>query len=338
MESFFVEEQKTPVVKTNTGFSTRFIPTNYVLMNLDVSAFIDDIPEFVHPLTEYRRPAHLYLDGASIQFPYINEKPITASIFSGYFDDPSSSSLLREYFKITYSKPAFRSLPSGKVFDPDIDVSGTGIALTGVPKNKNIALGAYGYWNSLTGDEAKITSDVRIATPGTSFPANAYLGFHGEIPTGKAFFRGGFSSLLGSDTSGQLYIEAVLKDYAPGKKRIDRNIHMLFEPRIKGEYQDISLTFFYSPVEENNTNFLGTNLLWGIGNMERHKMRGGISLLGSFNPENPGTLTPFSFSVTPFYSIMKGDFVFQIAAALNPLLMSDYRTAGKIQATIKAVY
>lgn len=136
----------------------------------------------------------------------------------------------------------------------------------------------------------------------------------------------------------QLYIEAVLNNYSLGNPRIDRNVHILFEPRIKGEYQDVSFTFFYSPVEENNTNYLGANLLWGIGNMEKQKMRGGISLLGCFNPEDPGTITPFSFSVTPFYSIMKGDFIFQVAATLNPLLMNDYRTAGKIQATIKAVY
>ncbi|HKL85985.1 MAG TPA: hypothetical protein VJ861_06610 [Treponemataceae bacterium] len=338
INSFFVSEKRIPMFQTEAAISTRFSPTNNILMNLDISSYIDNITDFVHPLTEYRKPAYLYFDGASIQFPYINETTTVLSVFTGFFDDPSSSSLLRDYFKLTYTKPTFRSLPSGSVFDPQVDINGTGVALTGVPGNKNIAIGVYGYWKSLRNDEGMLTGTFRIARPGTVFSVNAYGGFIGEITTGKAFINGGFSSLLGSDSSGQLYIEAIIKEYSPGETRIDRNIHILFEPRIKGEYQDVSFTFFYSPTKENNTNFLGTNLLWGIGSIEKQKMRGGLSLLGTFNPENPGTLTPFSFSVTPFYSIMKGDFLFQIAATLNPLLMNDYRSAAKIQGTIKAVY
>lgn len=200
MESFFVPEQNTPIVKTETGLSARFLPTNFIVMNLDVSASIDNIPSFLHPLTEYRRPAYLYFDGAFIQFPYVNERSTILTIFSGFFDDPSSSSLLREYFKIIYTKPTFRTLPSGDIFDPHVDISGTGIALTGVPGNKNMALGAYGYWNSLTGDKATITGDFRIATLGTIFSANAYMGFLTNITTAKTFMRGGFSSLFGIDS------------------------------------------------------------------------------------------------------------------------------------------
>jgi len=131
-------------------------------------------------------------------------------------------------------------------------------------------------------------------------------------------------------------------------KDLGKNMYLLFEPRIHLEKADVVLSFFSSPVFPENmnryiaveaeTNFLGANLLVATGDLDYNKWRFGASFLTSMDPEDPGTLTPFSFSVSPFYTMRISDYTLDITAVLKPLHLDDIREAGEIRILLKAVY
>ena len=239
--------------------------------------------------------------------------------------------------KTSVSPPEF-AIPAGSVFDPDPVIAGNGLVFWGVPGDGSLALAGYGYWNSLMGSDTALTWDVRASRTDVFFTYNMYGGFLAEMATGVPYLRAGFTGLFSSEQGNSLFIEGILKDYAPGsKKRIDRNIHVLFEPRIQLRPADIAF-IFYSPLEEENTNYIGGNLLIGFGDLKKTRMRGGMSVLASIDPNNPGTISPFSFSLTPFYAVAKGDFAIESAAVIHPLSFDEWRSAVQLQLRVKAVY
>ena len=89
---------------------------------------------------------------------------------------------------------------------------------------------------------------------------------------------------------------------------------------------------------EAENNFLGLNLLVATGNLDYNKWRAGASFLASMDPEDPGTITPFSFSISPFYTIRISDYTLDITAVLRPLHLDDIREAGEVRILLKAVY
>ncbi len=333
------EDSFMPNADTEVSAGARFAPAASVLIEAAFTLEISDMADFLHPLPEYREPGNFYFDGASLQFPRRSETGASWGVFTGFFDDPSSDSLLKRELKTSVSPPEFRAMPAGSVFDPDPVIAGNGLVFWGVPGDGSLALAGYGYWNSLMGSDTALTWDVRASRTDVFFTYNMYGGFLAEMATGVPYLRAGFTGLFSSEQGNSLFIEGILKDYAPGsKKRIDRNIHVLFEPRIQLRPADIALSFFYSPLEEENTNYIGGNLLIGFGGLKKNRMRGGMSVLASIDPNNPGTISPFSFSLTPFYAVAKGDFAIESAAVIHPLSFDEWRSAVQLQLRVKAVY
>jgi hypothetical protein len=345
---FFPDGSKTPLFVSTGTIAGRFIPAYWLRLQAQVSITVNDTVRFFHPLPEYNIPGSLSFDTFSVEFPSAIKSPVDISVFSGYFDKPESDSLLRTYLKTEIPKSEFHEKPAGMVFSPETDIYGTGISFVTVPGNRNLVGALYGYWNSRTGNQAVSTWDLRLAGTTETFLFNAFSGFSVTPASGSTSFRGGFTALFGSGSGNELYAEAGIRSVTYGTSHIDRNLYLLFEPRLHWDHSDLFLSFFSSPVfpvnnpsyipADSESNYLGANILAAFGNLERDKRRCGVSILGSINPLNPGTLTPFTFSVSPFFSMMVSDFLFDITAVIKPLLLDHPYSMGELRIQVKAVY
>lgn len=89
---------------------------------------------------------------------------------------------------------------------------------------------------------------------------------------------------------------------------------------------------------EAENNYLGINLLFATGNLDLNKWRTGISFLTSMDPNDPGKITPLSFSISPFYTQRISDYTLDIVAVIRPLNLDEISEAGEIRILLKAVY
>jgi len=325
-----------PIFITAGNLAARFVPVNSIRFRGDVSFLSLDSLYFLHPAPELNTPAILQFNGVSVESPNILGNPINLAAFTGTFDDPASGSLLRALLKYDLSAPEFYGMPAGKSFTTDTWINGTGIAVTGVPANKNMVLGFYGYWNTLTGKDTSFTTDLRFGKTGELLSFNAFGGCSLQVAKKDFSWRGGLSSVFTSPSGNIIYTEVGVRITEFNNTHIDRNVYFLFEPRIVWDKADLAISFFSTPSGMDST-FFGANLLAGFGSLRRSGMRGGISLLGCMDPERPTTLTPFTFSVSPFYSIMLSDLLFNITVMIKPLQLSEPENMGELQLSLKAV-
>ncbi len=345
---YMPEDSDTPIALTEGSVSARFIPTSWVNIRGGVSFLLPDTADFFKPDADTATPGMLLFDNASINFRLPSSIPAGVTVFTGSLDDPSSDSLLREWLKCSMEEPEFHSLPAALAFSSENVISGTGLEIALVPGNANCVTGMYGYWNSRTGSDAIYTGDARVAATSDLWRANAFAGLSVQPSDTEVTFRGALTAVLSAGSGNELYFSAGLGNSEFGDSRLGRNLYLVFEPRLYWDNADLALSFFSSPVfpgndlsyvpEDAESNYLGGNLLAGFGNLETLGMRGGISLLGSINPEDPGSVTPFSFSVTPFYTMMVSDFKLTVSSAIKPLLLGDPGTAIVICCSLKAVY
>jgi hypothetical protein len=325
-----------PIFITAGNLGGRFVPANWIRFKGDVSFLSLDSLYFLHPAPEINTPASLKFNGVSVESPEILGNPINIAAFTGTFDDPASGSLLRSLLKYDLPAPEFYGMPAGKLFTTDTWINGTGIAVTGVPANKDMVLGFYGYWNTLTGDDTSFTADFRFGKAGELISFNAFGGCSLQVTQKDFSWRGGLSSVFTSPAGNMIYTEAGLRITEFTNTHIDRNLYFLFEPRIVWDNADLAFSFFSTPSGTEST-FFGANVLAGFGNLRKSGMRGGISVLGCMDPEKPTTLTPLAFSVSPFYSIMLSDLLFNITIMIKPLHLSEPENMGELQLSLKAV-
>jgi len=345
---FVPEGDDTPILATKASVSARFIPADWINFRAGLSCELPDTVDFFNTLPDRGTDGVLSFDNASINFRPALSIPVGLSAFTGEFDDPSTDTLLREYLKETLDTPEFHELPAGAAFSSESEINGTGVLVACVPGNANAVTGLYAYWNGEQGSDAIYTGDARVAMAGDLVRFNAFAGISCQPSEAEASFRGALTAIFSADTGYELYVSAGIRNAQSFGSRIDRDLHLIFEPRVRWEKADLALSFFSSPAfpenslsdpdVESESNYLGANALVGFGNLDTQGMRGGISLLGSINPEDPGTVTPFSFSVTPFYSMMISDFQLTLSAAIKPLLMDEIDTAMEICISMKAVY
>ena len=342
------EDSDSPNVLTEGSVSARFIPASWVNFRGGISFLLPDTGNFFNPATESSTPGALLFDNASINLRPQLAPTLGITFFTGKLDDPASDSLIREWFKRSIDRPEFQDLPAGMAFSSESVIDGTGMMVASVPGNANCVTGFYGYWNSRKGSDAVFTADGRIGAVGDLWKLNAFAGFSLHPDALKPTFRGALTALLSNDSGNDLYISAGLRNTEFENSKIGRNLYFVFEPRLYWERTDLALTFFSSPIfpdnaisyipEDSESNYLGANLLVGFGNLEEIGMRGGVSLLGSINPKDPGSVTPFSFSVTPFYTMMVSDFKCTLSTAIKPLSLDDPERAIQISLSMKAVY
>ena len=342
------ENKTTPVFSSEAVLGGRFVPDHWIQLRASIVFFAEDTAAFFYTLDDQTDPGFLLFKGADITFPSIGGSSWSAIIFTGYLDNPASDTLFREFLKISIDTPEFHGLPAGMAFSPEAEIRGTGIGLTGIPNNANVVTGFYGYWNDATGDDTALSFDARVGVAGQILIATAFTGVTLPVDGGNPVFRTGITSLAKSGQSYELYAEAGLRQFDTGTRDLGKNMYILFEPRIYLEKTDIILSFFSSPIFPENMprhkaieaegNYLGLNLLVATGNLAYNRWRSGISFLSAMDPESPGTLTPLSFSVSPFYTKRISDYTLDITAVIKPLHLDDISEAGEIRILLKAVY
>ncbi|TAH54784.1 MAG: hypothetical protein EWM51_05360 [Treponema sp.] len=327
------------VVSTAAGsFAGRFVPIHEIRIQAAVTLDLPDTISFFHALPALRSTGELIFDGASISSPFILGSDFSLSAFTGLYDDPSSGSLLSELLKAALDPPEFHGMPAGHYFSAETEIRGTGIALTMVPGTSGFAIGSYACWNSQTGEESAVRGDLRVGYAGPLFTLNSFAGINWLHNRERYSMRGGLSILLSHGDVYALYTSAGILDLTPGTGNPEKNLYFVFEPRMSWYSSNLTLSFFSSPVLATGRNYLGANALFSVGKLDRDKMRAGISILGSFDSQKPGEITPFSFSASPFYSLMFGDMLFDITAVVKPLQFRHPASAIELQLGMKAVY
>lgn len=348
-----------PTFVTQGGLSGRFVPVDFLRFKAGVSFLTTDTGKFVHPSSEKNEPGTLTFDGASVTSPNLLSSGVNLSVFSGTFEDPASDTLLRELLKVEITEPEFLDMPAGRTFSSDTWINGVGFATTGTPWNGNTVAGLYAYWNTIKGNGSLSTCDLRLGMAGNLLRINAFAGYSSRFVTADNYFRGGFSSILVSQSGGEIYAEAGVRKTEMGANQLARSLYFLFEPRLIGENSDVAFTFFSVPIRTDATGtasgsastgvtsgtttdgtdntYLGANILVGFGNLKKSHFRGGFSVLGCVDPKQPKSVTPMSFSVSPFCTIMVDDFRLNLTLVINPLLLDNAAEMGEIQISLKAV-
>ena len=317
-----------PVFATTGTIAGRFIPFNWLRLTARGSIDIGNMLTFLNTFPGQDTMGSIDFEGASAEIPSFVGTPISLTVFTGYLDDLSSDILLRTQLKTPISAPEFFNLPISSAFSNEARINGNGCALAVVPGNSPVAIGLYVYANQNDIQETVVSMEPRVASCGEFFRANVYGGASANFHTSAFSIRGGFTALFTTDSGNELYMQAGIIPFDPsGSAKPEKNLYLVFEPRLHFGFLDVALSFFASPLLSNagiiEGNYLGGNVLAGIGNIEIDRMRGGISLMGTIDPERPGVLTPFTFVITPFYTIMIADYLLEMSAALNPLGMKQ---------------
>lgn len=335
----WLEEDYDPAATAGGTLSGRFVPVNWLRFKAGASFLAYDAINFLHPSPQKNVPGILAFSGASVSLPEFYDSPLNFTAFTGIYDDPASDSLLRDLLKTEIREPEFLSMPTGNGFHGETEIQGTGLAMTANPMKSGSCLGLYAYWNSLTGDDSALTGDIRFARVDDLYRVNLFTGFTIGLSDATQRLRGGVSSILVSPSGNELYIGAGLRATKPVFNRFADNLYFIFEPRLVRDNADLSFAFFSAPsgTEGYESTYLGLNTLAGFGNLKRSGIRGGFSVLASIDPAQPKTVTPFTFSISPFCSMMVRDFLLNLTIVINPLLLDDPETMGLIQLGIKAV-
>lgn len=345
---YIPENENTPVFSTTGIVAGRFIPAHWLRLRASTYFYIPDTVDFFYKLNDSTDPGRIIFDGIDLTFPNIHNSSWSLIIFTGRLDNPASDSLLREHLKVSIDEPEFHGLPSGMAFSPEGKIHGTGIGITGIPGNANVVTGFYGYWNDSTGSDMAGSFDVRLGLSGNIIVATFFGGATLVKESGDTTFRTGISSLVHSGQSYEIYAEAGLRQFDANSSKLGKNMYLLFEPRIYLEKTDLALSFFSSPLFPENApnhvaveaenNLLGINFLIAAGSTDYHKKRGGVSFLACMDPDQPGKVTPLSFSISPFYTVRISDYTLDITAVIKPLHLDKIREAGEIRLLFKAVY
>ncbi len=345
------ESSAVPEVYTRALLGGRFMPTAHFSISSTAVFFLPDTLRFFHADQSESEPGFVQFEGIVFQYDNIASSTLSLSAFAGTHDNPASPTLLERTYKIHVPEPEFSSKPAGSIFAGSQHIRGTGISVAGVPGNGPSVAAGYLYWNTRTEREARMNADGRYGFSGQLVQFNAFGGVSLRIHDADLRIRGGGVALLGDPERNSLYTEIGIRESTPKTAILERNMYLLFEPRVRLAAMDFALTFFSVPLSTDSPefsgideqwipegNYLGLNLLLGIGNLDAHGKRGGISLLGSINPLDPGEITPFSFSISPFYTVRISDFLLEVAAILRPLHFDTPQYAGEFRASFKAVY
>ncbi len=346
--AFIQEEDDSPVMLTGGTIALRFMPVAPIELTARTAFYTQDTQKFLSSFDNSQEPAFVLFEGAALSYTALFNRTSTVTVFTGLLDNPASPSLLRRLFKITVEPCEFHGMPAGVPFSPETEIRGNGLALTTIPFNTQVGAGIYTYWNGETGSQFTLTGDLRLVLALDNAFFNFFGGSSWLYGDEKASFRGGATALVRSDSGHELYGEAGIRSISIGSDDIGKNLYFLFESRLHTNAIDSVFSFFSSPVfpstlrnesiMEAETMFLGLNALIAWGRLPIERIRTGISFLGALNPDDPGTVTPFSFSVSPFVTCRLSDYDIQVTAVIKPLLLDDPGTAGELRFLLKAVF
>jgi len=287
---------------------------------------------------------------ASINFPSILGKRLSLSLFFGKYDTLGSESILREHIKTQAASSVFMQSYPMNLLRPNLEVKGAGVAIYGAFLN-GIYSGFYTHWNTKTNENFLYTNDFRLGFTYSTFVFESFMGFLATKSAKDFRLRlGSMGSVTIEDY--EFFFElglAKLQIKGINFTSLNSQFYVLFEPRIKKEKYNIALSFFIlspSEIEKgmhlqdfSKRRFLGFNVLAGLGNLELHKVSGGLSVLTAIDLQNIAQITPFTLSIAPFLTaIVKEELEFNFRLPINPLMYNNLREAVRGEISVKAVY
>ncbi|UTC68138.1 MULTISPECIES: hypothetical protein [unclassified Treponema] len=340
---------KAPYVTGSSAllFKLRFAPHHTVYFDMDIDANIEKLPEFFYSPQDPQFDGKFRFWGASINFPKIKNKPVAIGIFTGKYDTLGSDSVLQELLKTKIPEPEFRRHHPGSAFRPRNFVQGTGLGIYGAFTSR-LYMGTYVTWNEKINDDLQIKSDFRLGGAFDFFAFDFFAGASFPKNLKKTKLRAGVAVLFKTDDDYDFFSEAGLAEIKienMSVKDFTSNFYASFEARIKKNFMQSAVACFVSPVfllpqsikdpSLKDSFFMGLSADISFGNSDTH---GGIHLMGTVNPLKPTVITPFSFLVSPFYTLKFESIEFDFRLPVNPLLYNDISKMITAQISIKAVY
>ncbi len=344
---FVIEEPLHPRFVSSVEAHVSFLPVPFLRLDGGFTLLIPETARFFHPVQESNIPGELTFEAAAFSW-LTHEGRLQTGIFTGYLDDCASDRLLRTYLKKTMPGAEFRDTLPGQSFVPATEIRGTGLFVSGAAAESPFASALYVHWNTVPGNEAVFSADLRNSGSAAAIVYNLFYGISVPVATITPLHRAGIGALLGSGTGSELYGEFGISRYETGESDIAKKMYFLFEPRLKGKHTDFSLAFFALPVFPENMplnlpaeaqgSYVGLNTIFSVGKLEKEQWRVGLSGLTTFNPEEPGAVTPFSLAVTPFINKMISDFLLDARISIRPLSGGESWSMFECQLSFKAVY
>lgn len=346
--AFMLDEPLRPRVNTTAYTGLRFMPLPFLRLDTELMITSEDSARFFHPVEDYTIPARLTLNSAVLRFTLRSQGELQTGIFSGYLDSCISEYLARTYLKDHLKPTEFRDSLPGSVFMPVTPIKGLGFFIEGAPPAAGIAAGLYAHWNAREDEESAWSADLRFSGSHGPLIHTLFYGATFLEQDSQFLHRAGTAALLGSGTGTELYAEFGISRYEFGETDPGTKMFFLFEPRLTGKVSHLALTFFALPVFPENIpaslpadaegNYAGLNLLLAFGNPDKHRFRGGLSVLTTINPDEPDAVTPFSLAASPFLSMRAGSFVFDSRITIRPLQYEEPWRMMECQLRFKAVY
>jgi len=346
--TFMLEGPLRPRVTTTAFTGLRFMPLSFFRLDSELKLHSIDSARFFHPIDEYTIPAQLTLNSAVLRFTLRSQGELQTGLFSGYLDSCISEYLLRTYLKDHLKPTEFRDNLPGRVFQPLTPIKGIGFFVEGTPAASGIAAGIYAHWNARKNQESAWSADLRLSG---SHDLLSHTLFYGTTFLEKELqflHRAGVATLLGSGSGTELYAEFGISRYEIGETDPGTKMFFLFEPRLTGNISHLALTFFALPVYPENIptslpadtegTYAGLNLLLAFGNPDKHRFQGGLNVLTTINPDDPDTVTPFSFVASPFVSMRVGSFIFDTRFNIRPLKFKQPVRVIESQLGFKVVF
>ena len=334
-----------PTAKSKADITVYFAPANWIRLRGIGEFDISDLPAFFNPHGGDARKGVITSGGVALEFTPDTPSTTKLALFSGVYGDLASDGLSREMLRRRCDNPEFYDLPFGNLFVSDTKIDETGLELAYNPGSGPLATSFCYSVNLGSADPLENTASVALAYGGALVYMNAYAGVIVQSETSMSLqFRGGLTALMTAPSGNELYVFVGMNRFSPtNMQEAGKKLYLMFEPRLHFGLADLSLSFFSSPVSLEDTptyngNYIGSNILVAFGNLNREGMRGGLSVMGMFNPEKPGTLTPFTCSITPFYTMKVSETSLQLAAVLNPFALQNIGNAIELRISIKAVY
>ncbi len=334
-----------PIIATAGHAGGRFVPAPSIRLNGSGYFSIPDTIRFFHTDENEREIGYVYFEGASAELPNFLDSPLTWVFYTGRYDDLGSDTLMRKELNDGIDYPRFGSSALASLFSSHGELRGTGFGIQSVPGNGPAVLALYGSWNGAAWNEAEERNDAQVSFVTDTVRFNAFGGMRIRLISSDTKLRAGFTASLGDTGGNEVFVQLGLLDFTPGTG-LERKAYLIFEPRIHAEHADFAMGFFSSPLYSDTEatdasyegTYIGTNLLIAVGSLELDRVRGGLSISGAFDPENPGSVSPLTFSLNPFISFAISDYVLDTSISINPLRLADPATAGEIRVSLKAVY
>ena len=337
---------------SDTALKLRFTPSYICYFDAGLYAKVNDLIKFFNPVQE--NPAYkgeLNCLGASVNVPHIKNKTVSVSLFTGDFGELGTDSVLQEHLKTKMEGPRFQKYYPGLAFKPQKKIKGSGFTVYGAFQ-PGMYTGVYTYWNERLHDTLEVKTDFRMGGSFDFFTFDLFAGAAiSPLNMGNSTFRAGTAMLFTAGENYDFFAEAglakiSLRNISP--EDFTKAFYALFEARIKKNIFTASISSFLSPVfllpagitnmSLKDSSFLGLNALFAFGNLTEGKMEGGVSVLVSVNPQKPALITPFSFSLAPFYTVRINSAELDFRLPINPLLYNDLKNMIVGQFSIKAVF